>query len=48
MYRKQRAFLEKIKEYIKEICTMKSWVNAGHDRAFGYAHYKRGCGLVDL
>ena len=41
-------FLEKIKEYIKEICTMKSWVNAGHDRAFGYAHYKRGCGLVDL
>ncbi len=41
-------FLPKIEAYIETICTMKSWVNAGHDRAFGYAQYRNRCGLVDL
>lgn len=47
MENKER-FLPKIEAYIEAICTMKSWVNAGHDRAFGYAQYRNGCGLVDL
>lgn len=41
-------FLNAIEQYISFICTMKSWVNAGHDRAFGYSCYKEGCGLIDL
>ncbi len=41
-------FLSKIEAYIEAICTMKSWVNAGHDRAFGYAQYRNRYGLVDL
>lgn len=44
----QGRFLPKIEAYIETICTMKSWVNAGHDRAFGYAQYQNGCGLADL